>query len=112
LLVAAQFKMIRSGSSGEKEGKRDRRGKGNTWEIRGECSGRWETQGGAELRNGNERYEPQELEVAGRWQGGDTRMCTEFEVRAIRLDWGAGCKRRQRDWRRRQRDGKGGEVQP
>jgi hypothetical protein len=34
--------MIRSGRRREKEGTRDRRGEGNTWEIRGGWSGRRE----------------------------------------------------------------------
>jgi hypothetical protein len=51
--------MIRSGRRGEKEGTRERRGEGNTWEIKGGWSGRREKlrevvltgdlQGGAEL---------------------------------------------------------------
>jgi hypothetical protein len=42
LLVQYSAKMIRSGRRGEKEGTRERRGEGNTWEIKGGWSGRRE----------------------------------------------------------------------
>ncbi|KAJ7851343.1 hypothetical protein B0H13DRAFT_1905216 [Mycena leptocephala] len=86
--------MIRSGRRGEKEGARDGRGEGNTWEIRGRREKLREeiltgdSQGGAELleerRDGDSSVKPQEPEsdLGGGKVVGDTRMCAEFEVRA------------------------------
>ncbi|KAJ7925777.1 hypothetical protein B0H13DRAFT_1974408 [Mycena leptocephala] len=113
--------MIRSGRRGEKEGARDGGGEGNTWEIRGGWSGRKEklreeiltgdSQGGAELleerRDGDSRVKPQEPES----DLGGGKVVTHECAQSLRYAQ-AGCKRRQRDWRRGQRDNKGGGARP